>query len=68
MKEEDKKLNTNLDSTVDLCKDCEHWKECNEREEKEPHILESQFLHCHEVVGRRDFQPDECWIFEEEEK
>jgi transcription elongation factor Elf1 len=48
-----------------LCEKCEHKIDCSERRgEDEPHIFESQFLHCHETLGRQDFKPDEDWIFD----
>ena len=44
-----------------LCETCEHKKECDNRE-GDPHILQAQFFHCHDVVGRADFFPDKDWI------
>lgn len=43
-----------------LCEGCPFQEECNKREESsDSWMLEDQYLHCHEVVGRREYLTDE---------
>ena len=51
-----------VDADPELCTLCERKAECFSREDNDPHILEAQFYHCYEVVGRADFKPDEDWV------
>lgn len=44
-----------------LCKLCEHEAVCDSRGDHEPHILEAQFLHCHEM-GKVSFEDDDHWV------
>jgi len=61
--EEDETEKENPDHSGEtLCETCEHKAECEHRQDEEPHIFESQWLHCHEVLGRQDYHDDDKWI------
>lgn len=52
---------TDPDCSPIICEGCEHEKDCDERGEKEPHILEAQFLLCTDL-GRPQYEDDDSWI------
>jgi hypothetical protein len=46
-----------------LCETCKDRTICEAREDSDdPWIFEDQYLHCHEIKGAADYQPNEVWI------
>jgi hypothetical protein len=61
MYDEDYKKQMEQGTEVDICTLCPSRCECDRRDNLEPHILEMQYLYCHEK-GRADYQEDDYWI------
>lgn len=50
-----------ISEDIFLCEGCEHEAACDSRGEHDPHILEAQYIYCHEV-GKPSFEDDDHWI------